>query len=211
MEPSNMGILKIGLTGGIASGKSTIARIFKDLGAELIDADLIAHQVIQKGNPAYRKIVKRFGKDCLKRNGEINRKILGKIIFENPDKRKILNDIVHPEVFKRKIEAERKIVKRNENAVIVFDIPLLIETGSYSTMDKVVLVYVKREKQIERLMKRNHLSREDSQKRIRAQSPFKLKKQYADYVIRGDEDLGKTRKNVKRILDKICAISSVNG
>lgn len=198
-----MGIVRIGLTGGIASGKSTVARIFRSLGAELIDADLIAHKVIEKNKPAYRKIVKTFGQVCLRKNGEINRNVLGKIVFKNPDQRKILNAIVHPEVFKEEKEAEKRIRKKNRNAIIVYDIPLLIETGSYSKMDKVVLVYVKREEQIERLMLRNHLTKEESLQRIQAQIPLDQKKKYADYLINGDENREKTLRRVKKVFEEI--------
>jgi dephospho-CoA kinase len=205
-----MGILKIGLTGGIASGKTTIAGIFKELGAEIIDADLIARKVSQKGTSVYKEIVKAFGKNCLKKDGEIDRKKIGKIIFESPDKRKLLNAIIHPEIFKKERLLEREIKKRNKHAVILYDIPLLIETGSFAKMESVVLVHVKRETQISRLMKRNRLTRDESLNRIQAQLPFSQKKKYADYLIRGDETRDKTVKRVKKIYSEILRRYSLN-
>jgi dephospho-CoA kinase len=205
-----MGVVRIGLTGGIASGKSTVARMFKGLGAELIDADRIAHQVIKKGTGAYKKIIKKFGKVCLDQKGEINRKYLGEMIFNDPEKRRVLNAIVHPDVFKKEKEEERKISKKNRNAIIIYDIPLLIETGSHLKMDKVILVHVKREKQIERLMNRNRLTREESLKRVRAQFPFYQKKKLADYLINGDIAGGGTEKRVKNIFEKILREYGIN-
>lgn len=205
-----MGMVRIGLTGGIASGKSTVASMFKMLGAELIDADRIAHQVIQKGTPAYKKIIKTFGRDCLDKKGEINRKTLGKMVFNDPEKRKTLNAIVHPDVFKKEKEEEKKILKKNRNAVIIYDIPLLIETGSHLKMDKVILVHVKREKQIERIMNRNRLTREESLNRVRAQFPLYQKKKHADYLINGDDVRENTEKKVKKIFEKILREYSIN-
>jgi dephospho-CoA kinase len=205
-----MGVVRIGLTGGIASGKTTVARMFKTLGAQLIDADRIAHQALQKGTPPYKKITKKFGRACLDKKGEIDRKYLGKIVFSDPEKIKIVNAIVHPYVFKKEKEEEKKILKKNRNAVIIYDIPLLIETGSHLKMDKVILVYVKREKQLERIMIRNRLTREESMNRVRAQLPFYQKKKHADYLINGDEIREKTEKKVKKIFEKIIREYSVN-
>lgn len=205
-----MGAARIGLTGGIASGKSSVARMFKALGAELIDADRIAHQVIKKGTPAYKKILKLFGGACLDKTGEIHRGYLGKIIFNDPEKRKKVNAIVHPDVFKKEKEEEKKIFKKNRNAVIIYDMPLLIETGSHLRMDRVILIHVKREKQIERIMNRNRLTREESLNRVRAQLPLYQKKKHADYLINGDEIREKTEKKVKRIFEKIVREFSIN-
>ena len=202
-RPSNKGIIRIGLTGGIASGKSTIARIFRHLGADLIDADRIARQAIRSGTPAYRKIVRRFGRNFLRRDKEINRKKLGKYIFEHPDQRELLNAIVHPEVFRKEKEAERTIRKKKAHAVIIYDVPLLIETGSYRRMDKVILVHVTRKLQIDRLRKRNGLTREESLKRIRAQLPFHMKKKVSDFVISGTADQKKTEARIRVILTSI--------
>ncbi|MBI1823406.1 MAG: dephospho-CoA kinase [Nitrospirae bacterium] len=198
-----MGILKIGLTGGIAAGKSRIAKMFKALGTELIDADLIARQVTEIGTPAYKKMVRAFGPSCLNKKGEIDRKKMGKIVFENPEKRKILNTIVHPEIFKKERVIERQIKRKNRNAVIVYDSPLLIETGSFVKMDAVVLVHVKREIQISRLIKRNHLTLDESVKRVRAQFSHSQKRKYADYLIKGDEGRESTRKRVHKIFREI--------
>ncbi|MHB8481921.1 MAG: dephospho-CoA kinase [Nitrospiria bacterium] len=198
-----MSIIKVGLTGGIASGKTTLAKMFKSLGAEIIDADKIARRVVKKGLPAYQKIVKTFGDQCLNKKGEINRSYLGKIVFADPEKRKRLNDIVHPEVFKIEKKEENKIRKRNPKAVILYDIPLLIETGSHLKMDRVILVHVRRKVQIERLRRRNRLTPEESLKRIRAQISFKQKKRAADYLINGEGKRSEIFKKVKQCYEEI--------
>ena len=191
----------IGLTGGIASGKSLVAGELKRLGAHLIDADEIAREVVKTGLPAYNEIVKEFGEKILNPDKTINRKELGRIVFSNPELRKRLEQITHPRI-RKKIEAEISAIKaKNPKAVIVVDAALLIEGGLYKKMDKVIVVYADEKTQIKRLTERDGLAIEDAKNRISAQMPLKEKKKYADFVIENVE--GKSREEVKEEVKKI--------
>lgn len=195
-----------GLTGGIASGKSVVSRLFREEGAHIIDADQIAHEVIAPKGRAWENIVDVFGKGILLPDGSIDRKVLGAIVFDDPEKREQLNAIVHPRVFAEEEKRRKEIEKENPHAVVLFDVPLLIETGSYELMDKVILVYVDKALQIKRLMERDHLSKEESLKRIAAQMPLVKKKPYADYIIDGSKSLEKIQKRVNEIYVDLCRI-----
>ncbi|MEK6680831.1 MAG: dephospho-CoA kinase [Nitrospirota bacterium] len=193
----------IGLTGGIASGKSTVSAIFKRLGAYIIDADLLARDAVRPMRPAWSEIVKNFGKGILNKNGSINRRRLGEIVFGNKKKRRLLNSIVHPHVFERAGEIKAKIIKNDPDAVIIFDAALLMETGAYKKMDKVAVVYADEGLQIIRLMKRDGLTEDEAIKRIKAQMPLKDKVRFADYIIDGSRAIPEVRGQVKEILGDI--------
>ncbi|MBI3354071.1 MAG: dephospho-CoA kinase [Nitrospirae bacterium] len=190
----------IGLTGGIASGKSTVSNIFKRLGAYIIDADLLARDAVKPMRPAWSEIVKNFGKGMLNKNGSINRRRLGEIVFGNKKKRRLLNSIVHPRVFERADEIKKRIIKKDPDAIIIFDAALLIETGAYKKMDKVAVVYANEGLQIKRLMKRDGLTEDEAIKRIKAQMPLKDKVRFADYIIDGSRAIPEVRGQVKEIL-----------
>ena len=195
----------IGLTGGIASGKSLVAGELKRLGAYLIDADEIAREVVKTGLPAYNEIVKEFGEKILNPDKTINRKELGRIVFSNPELRKRLEQITHPRI-RKKIEAEISAIKaKNPKAVIVVDAALLIEGGLYKKMDKVIVVCADEKTQIKRLTERDGLAIEDAKNRIASQMPLKEKRRYADFVIENVE--GKSREEVKeevkRVFDRL--------
>ena len=195
----------IGLTGGIASGKSLVAGELKRLGAYLIDADEIAREVVKRGLPAYSEIVKEFGEKILNPDKTINRKELGRIVFSNSELRKRLEQITHPRI-RKKIEAEISAIKaKNPKAVIVVDAALLIEGGLYKKMDKVIVVCADEKTQIKRLTERDGLAIEDAKNRIASQMPLKEKRRYADFVIENVE--GKSREEVKeevkRVFDRL--------
>lgn len=186
----------IGLTGGIASGKSTVSKILKRLGAVVIDADIVSREIMSKGSFAYNKIVEYFGIDILKENGEIDRKKLGNIVFA--DKKKILklNEITHPfiiERIKEKIEVEKQ--KKREKAVIL-DAALLIEMKMYKMVDEVWLVVVDSKTQIKRVMERDKLSYKDAVNRIKSQMPLEDKMKYADFIINNCKDFNAIEKQV---------------
>lgn len=186
-------LIQAGLTGGIATGKSTVSRIFQQAGALIIDADAIAHGATRKGMPAWRKIVSHFGQGILRSNGEINRALLGSIVFNDDEKKRELNRIVHPQV-RREVDLELASLDRDDNGkVIILDIPLLIEVGWHRDLEEVILVYAPEEIQLNRLMARDHLSSEEARKRIRAQMPIEEKKQYATIIIDNQGDLSATR------------------
>lgn len=173
----------VGLTGGIASGKSTVSRLFQEAGAFVIDADEIAHAVIRKGAPAYAGIVEAFGAVILDKKGEIDRKRLGEIVFNDARRRERLNQLVHPHVYAQAEKEKTAIAAAHPEAVILFDVPLLIETGSHREMDLVIVVYVDRATQIDRLIKRDGLTREEAERRIDAQMPLDEKRRFADEII----------------------------
>jgi dephospho-CoA kinase len=191
--------LVIGLTGGIASGKSTVSNMFKEMDITVVDADVEARLAVMKGEPAYFKIIDEFGEDILLANGEIDRQKLGSIIFHQEEKRQILNEIVHPEVRKRMRDQVEKAIKNSEE-VVVLDIPLLFESKLTYMVDKTLLVYVNDETQLKRLIDRNNLSAEDAGARIRSQMPLSDKIRLADAGIDNNGSIADTKKQLLEIL-----------
>jgi dephospho-CoA kinase len=194
-------MLKIGLTGGIASGKSTVSNMLRTLSFPIVDADVCAREVVNPGETAYNKIVDVFGEHILLADGTINRKRLGEIIFKDGTKRTTLNGIVHPEV--RKLM--RKKVEEYEHAgesAVVLDIPLLIESQLLDWVDKVLVVYVPQDIQLNRLMVRDQLTREAAMERIQSQLPLDEKRKYADVLIDNSGTIEETNLQLNDILRK---------
>uniref|UniRef100_UPI0013BE988C dephospho-CoA kinase n=1 Tax=Carboxydothermus ferrireducens TaxID=54265 RepID=UPI0013BE988C len=191
----------IGLTGGIASGKSTVSRILQELGFAIIDADRIARDILTPGHPAYQKVIDTFGKNILTEDGQIDRAKLGKIVFGNREKLLVLNSITHPEVLK---EIRKKIKELTSSGIdwIVLDIPLLFEAKMTSLVDEIWVVYVPEEEQLKRLMARNGFSRDEALARIRAQMPLEEKVKLADVVIDNSGSIESTREQILTILQK---------
>jgi dephospho-CoA kinase len=200
-------MILVGLTGGIASGKSLVAKLLKDLGAYIIDADEIAHEVIQPGTPAYQEILQQFGREILREDGTIDRTKLGRLVFSDPVRRTILEGIVHPRVFAEEEDRRGQIAQRDPEAVIIFDVPLLIETRAHELMDKVIVVYADRKTQLKRLKERDHLDAEEAKRRIVAQLPLSDKKQYADYVIDGMASPQEVAKQTEAIYQELKALA----
>lgn len=173
----------IGLTGGIASGKSLVARIFKDLGAHVIDADKIVHDLLEPEQQAWGEVIQYFGSEIVHPNRTIDRRKLGEIVFQDRTKREWLNNCLHPRVFQVYTAQVRHITARQPDAVIVLDAALLIETGYYRKMDKVVVVFADEEQQLNRLIERDCFTREQALARIRSQMPLIEKRKFADYII----------------------------
>lgn len=172
----------VGLTGGIASGKSTVSSILKDLGAYIIDVDEVGRNVVQKGEKAYNEIVQYFGDKILMANGEINRKALGHIVFSDSEKLKKLNSITHPKIIDKVKETIDQ--KRSEGReVIVVDAAILIEMGLNLLCDSVWLVSVDKDIRLQRLMDRDRLSENDALNRIKAQFSDEEKSRYSDVII----------------------------
>jgi dephospho-CoA kinase len=191
--------LTIGLTGGIASGKSTVTKMIRELGIPVIDADQVARDVVKVGEEAYTQIVATFGQDILQANGEIDRAKLGAIVFHNEQERKKLNAIVHPAV-RRRMMAEKEEYVQSGAKTIVLDIPLLFESELTHLIDKVIVVYVDDEVQLERLMKRNGFSKEEALARIRSQMPLREKVKKADAVINNNGTVEETKQQLLQIL-----------
>ena len=188
-----------GLTGGIATGKSTVSAIFKSAGAIVIDADHIAREVVKKEKPAWNEIVDHFGRGILLPDGEINRPLLGDIVFNQPVKREILNDIVHPYVKKDIQTRLKQIEKDTPRAVVILDVPLLIEAGMHKGLEETIVVYAPEHIQLQRLRKRDKMSEDDALARIRSQMPIEDKKTSATIIIDNSGDRDKTREMTHKI------------
>ena len=175
-------MFKIGLTGGIASGKSTVLTYFKDKGIPYIDADIVAREVVEPGTEGLEAIVDAFGSNVLHDDGTLNREVLGAIVFHNEEKRRQLNDCLKEHIRNRIMELTFHY-ESNRTAVLIYDIPLLIEGEWYTMMDEVWLVYVNERTQIDRLMSRNGFSKEDALARIKSQMRLDDKRSFADVII----------------------------
>jgi len=178
-------MILVGLTGGVATGKSTVAKMFKQCGAAVINADLLARQVVEPGKPAWRAIVKLFGKTVLNHDRSLDRQALGSIIFHNPKKRRQLERIIHPRVAREQARLTKAITRKDPNAVIIYEVPLLFEAGVDKRVDKIIVVTADRNIQIARLKKRNGLSRAEAIRRIRSQMHLAKKTQQADHLLNG--------------------------
>ena len=189
----------LGLTGSFGSGKTTVARIFRSLGAKIIDADRIAHRLIKPRTKIYKKIINTFDRDILKKNRAIDRDKLAEVVFNNKYLLKKLNSIVHPEV----IRAIKKKIETSSGRVIVLDAPLLIEAGLQNLVDKLIVVTITREKQIERISKKTGFSRQDILKRIEAQIPQNVKSRFANFIIDNNGAIYQTKRQVKEIWKKL--------
>ncbi|GEN51834.1 dephospho-CoA kinase [Halobacillus faecis] len=191
--------LVIGLTGSIASGKSTVAEMFRDMDIPVIDADQISRDVVKPGKPAYEEIVETFGEQVLEEDGDLDRKKLGKIVFSDETKRKQLNGIVHPKVREEMIR-RREQYKQQQYQAVVLDIPLLFESNLTDYVEKILVVYVDEETQMERLMERDQSGRKDAEERIQAQIPVKKKAEMADAVIDNTGTINESLHQLKDIL-----------
>ncbi len=193
----------IGLTGSISTGKSTVAKMFKEKGCYIIDADTIAHGVYKKGKNAYNKIIQTFGKEILDKNGNIDRKKLGSLVLKDKGKLKKLESIVHPEVEKERNKKIKEITRKNRDAVIIYDVPLLFEKNLQDMFDYTVVVYTDKDTEIRRLMNRDKISQEEAIKKISMQMSIEDKAKMADFVIDNSKDLDYTKKQVEVLLKNI--------
>lgn len=198
----------IGLTGGIASGKSTVASYLKELGAYVIDADKIARDIVQPGGPAYVEIVQEFGKDILDPDRNIDRKKLGGIIFRNLEDREKLNGIMHPKIYRLMEKQIESIKKADPKGIIVLDVPLLIETGMTKMADEVWLAWLPEELQKARLMERDGFTEEEAEKRIKSQMPLNKKRKFAHRIIDTSGLLKDTRRQVNSIWNQLKSINA---
>jgi dephospho-CoA kinase len=176
-------MLRVGLTGSIGVGKSFVSGVLAELGCRVLDADEIAREVVAPGSSALRDVVKAFGPEILQSDGTLDRSKLGALVFADPDKRATLNSILHPDIIAQQDQRLRKWEIEEPNGIAVVDAALMIESGGYKRFDKLIVVHCRDEVQLERVMARNNLSREEAQKRIGAQMSQEEKKKFADYLI----------------------------
>ncbi|MEI4769305.1 dephospho-CoA kinase [Psychrobacillus sp. FJAT-51614] len=189
----------IGLTGSIASGKSTVSNMLKELGYPIVDADLVARVVVEKGTKTLETIREAFGEEVISEDGTLNREELGNIIFSSPQKRKQLNDIMHPAIREEMLRQKHFLLEKGYDT-IVMDIPLLFESKLQSYVDKILVVTVTEETQLNRLMARNNYSLEEATARIQSQLPLSIKEQGADAVIYNNGTLEYTKEQLQKIL-----------
>jgi dephospho-CoA kinase len=202
--------LLVGLTGGIGTGKTLAASIFKDLGAFVLDADLICRKLVEPEQPAWREISNIFGKEVLTSSGDLDRKKIANIIFKNPQKKGILEGILHPKVFEIEELNYVAIRKEHPNAVVILDAALLIESGNYKKMDKVIVVNSDKKNRIDRIIARNQMSKDEVITRINNQMPSEEKVRYADFILENSLDKDSLRSKVINIYEKLTLLSMEN-
>jgi len=195
--------LLVGLTGGIASGKTTVSKMFQELGAPIIDFDLIARQVVEPGTPALAKIVDHFGRQVLQSDGRLDRKKLSQIVFRDIEKRKKLESFTHPPIYEGFFNQVNEITVRQPDAIIQVAVPLLIELNLQYLFDTIVIVHISPEEQTKRLARRDSISTEEAANMLKAQLPIDDKKAFAGFVINNDQGLDSTRKQVQSVWEDL--------
>lgn len=211
MDLQEVGPLILGVTGGIATGKSTVAWMLQELGAPIIDFDQISRQVVEPGRPAWKEIRDHFGDQILQADGELDRKRLSNIVFQDPGKRKELERITHPRITEEFLSQLGKIARKNPDTVVQAVIPLLIEVNLRHLVHKVLVVYASREKQIERLSQRDGIGRNEAELILEAQMPIDEKLVYADFVINNEYSQENTEKQVKELWKELQNIKEQRG
>jgi dephospho-CoA kinase len=204
-------MLVVGLTGGVASGKTTVSQILQHEGAYLIDADQIARELVEPRTPIWGELIRAFGKEILQEDESINRKKLAATVFSNPEKRRLIEEILHPQItmeIDRRIE---EIRKKDSEAVVVVDAALLVETGTYRRMDKLIVVTATETQQIERLGKRTGAAQKEAQGMISSQRALEEKVKVADFIIRNEGTLEETSMRAKEIFQELKTIARHKG
>jgi dephospho-CoA kinase len=198
----------LGLTGNIAGGKSTAAKMFERLGCYTIDTDILSRRVMAKEGLAYPSVVDSFGVDVLDEEGNIDRAVLRKVVFNDDSARKRLEEIVHPAILKTESKLVGEIKGKDDKAIILTQAALCVETGAYTRFDGLIVVYCEPEEQLKRLMLRDNISKEDAEKIIRTQMPIDEKVKYADFIVNNSGTPEETEKDVKRVYDLIVLMKS---
>jgi dephospho-CoA kinase len=196
-------MLRVGLTGSIAVGKSYVASAFGELGCHILDADQTAREAVSPGSAGLETVVKEFGVEVLNPDGTLNRQRLGTIIFADEEKRQKLNHILHPFIIARQDEIMREWERDDPNGIGIIDAALMIESGGYRRFDKLIVVHCRPEVQLERLMLRNGLSRDEAQARIDAQMPQAEKQRYADFLIDTSDGFEPTRNRTIEVYNSL--------
>ena len=192
-------MLKVGLTGSIAVGKSFVCDVFLELGVFVLDADQTAREVVAPNSNGLKAIIEHFGTGVLQPDGELDRAKLGAIVFADAAARQVLNSIVHPLVFEKQNEWLRERELENTDAICIFDAALMIESGSWKRFDKIIVVWCEPLIQLKRLMLRNNLNKDQAIARIKSQMPQEEKKQFADFLIDTTDGFESARKQTQEI------------
>ena len=196
-------MLRVGLTGSIAVGKSFVASLFEELGCHVLDADETAREVVAPGSRGLEDIVKQFGADVLQSDGRLNRQLLGAIVFADNQKRELLNSILHPLIIQRQDEVLRDWELVDPDGLAIVDAALMIESGGYKRFDKLIVVHCRPEVQLERLMLRNRISQAEAQRMIDSQMAQSEKQKYADYLIDTSDGFEPTKERTKQVYKQL--------
>ena len=192
-------MILIGITGGLASGKTTVAGLFQECGAFVIQADQLARNVVAPGKIAWKEIVRTFGTRVLQADRTLDRAALAKLVFRNTRKLSILNRIVHPRVAREQVRQTNAIARRRPNAVIMYDAALLIEAQAHKRMDRIIVVTANQPIQLQRARQRDGLTGKEALGRIRGQLPLRTKRRFADYILDGTLPVARLRPQVRRL------------
>lgn len=195
--------LLVGLTGGMGSGKTTVAQLFKALGAYTLDADEICRSLVEPEKPAWREVVDLLGKGILRDDHTLDRRKVADIVFKDPEKKKALEAILHPRVMEEEQAIFRDILKSDPRALVIIDAALLIESENYRKVDKVIVIACDEKTQLDRIMAKKTFSREDAQRRLQQQMPLEEKIQFADYVVHNDSELSELKKKVEGLFHQL--------
>lgn len=196
-------MLKVGLTGGLACGKSFVGEALQSWGCLLVQADQLGHEVLAPGGEAYDTVVREFGNEIVSQNGEIDRRALAARVFGSPDRLARLNALVHPPVVRREEEVVAEFARREPHGIAVVEAAILIETGSYKRFDRMILVTCREDQQVERAMRRDGASLEDIEARISRQMPLEEKRKYADFVINTAGDKEDTLRQTRAVFEAL--------
>ena len=199
--------LLVGLTGGIGSGKSLAASFFKELGAHIIDADQLSRDLVHPGQTALKEIVNYFGKNILDSTGNLNRRKLAKIVFQDSKKKSVLEEILHPKIFKKEQEVFLKTCTKDPFAIVIIDAALLIESGNYKHVNKVIVVRSSEESQIQRILSRNAVSFDEAVARIKNQMSLEEKIKYADFILDNNMQQVDLKHKVQELFPQLLNIS----
>ena len=204
--PDMKDLLVLGVTGGIASGKSTVAHMLSELGAPIIDFDRIARTVVEPGKPAFKEIVAHFGRQVMGPDGTLDRKRLSDMVFSDPEKRKTLEGMTHPRILDTFMRKVHEMARTHAQGIVQAVIPLLFEVNLIPLVHKILVIYVSPEVQVERLMRRDHISREKAQHILDAQMPIDEKVKQADFIVHNEGAIDQTRDAVKALWQQLKTI-----
>src|SRR6185503_10751907 len=196
-------MLRVGLTGSIGVGKSFVAGVLAELGCHVLDADLTAREVVEPRSVALEKVVAEFGPEVLQQDGSLDRTKLGQLVFDDAERRAMLNSILHPYIIARQDELVREWEAVDPDGIAIVDAALMIESGGYKRFDKLIVVHCRPEVQLERLMLRNGLSREEAEQRIESQMPQEEKQKFADYLIDTSDGFELTRNRTVEVYQEL--------
>ena len=202
-------MLRVGLTGGIASGKSTVARIFQELGAHVLDADRIAREVVPPGSQALSRIARAFGKEMLRPDGTLDRAALGTLVFADAGKRRVLEGILHPLILAEIDRRIEELERSDPQGLVIVEAALILELGRQAEFDTLVVVWADEEQQRRRMIQRDSLSSEEADRRLKAQMPLSEKRGRARFVVDNSGDRAACRADAERVYGELLALARV--